>query len=218
MSEPTLILSTLYIVLSLTFLMIVISLNITESILIYQGLDEKSDKYAIVDNVAFNFSTIHYSFMFGTFFFDMYKWMIFIISSEDLEKSVYESENGKSREAVKIERRTQRLNIFLVVAQIILKLSFLTIIIGCIFAIYQQDTYERKTLLEMWIKIRSILVIILAGCFLVIYLTNFFVLRSRLIRFFPSFYQLEKSRIITLNVCIILSIIGRLAFNILLTQ
>jgi hypothetical protein len=103
MSEPTLILSTLYIVMSLTFLIIVSSINITESILLYQGLDENSDKFVIIDNIDNNFSTIHYSFMFGTFFFDMYKWMIFIISSENLKKSVYESENGKSKEAVKIE-------------------------------------------------------------------------------------------------------------------
>jgi hypothetical protein len=88
MTEPTLILSTLYIVLSLTFLMIVTSLNITGRILIYQGIDKNSDTFAIVDNIALNSSTIHYSFMFGTFFFDMYKWMIFIISSENLEKSV----------------------------------------------------------------------------------------------------------------------------------
>ena len=112
MTEPTLILSTLYIVLSLAFLMIVCSFNITEYILIYKGLDEKSDKYVIIDNIANNFGTIHYSFMFGTFFFDMYKWMIFIISSENLEKSFYESEHGKSKDAVKIERRTRFLNIF----------------------------------------------------------------------------------------------------------
>ena len=135
MTEPTLILSTLYIVLSLAFLMIVCSFNITEYILIYQGLDEKSDKYVIIDNIANNFGTIHYSFMFGTFFFDMYKWMIFIISSENLEKSFYESEHGKSKDAVKIERRTRFLNIFLIVSQILLKLSFITIIIGYTLAI-----------------------------------------------------------------------------------
>ena len=70
----------------------------------------------------------------------------------------------------------------------------------------------------MWLLARSILVIILAGCFLVIYIINFFVLRSRLIRFFPSFYQQEKSRIITLNVCIILSIIARLVVSIIFTE
>ena len=62
-------------------------------------------------------------------------------------------------------------------------------------------------------QIRSIFVLVLAGCFLVIYLINFFILRSRLRRYFPNFYEQEKSRIITLNVCIILSIIARMVMN-----
>jgi hypothetical protein len=94
MSEPTLILSTLYIFLSLAFLMIFCSINIALYILLYQGLDEKSDKYVILENIGNNIGTIHYAFMFGTFFFDMYKWMIFIISSENLEKTVHESYNA----------------------------------------------------------------------------------------------------------------------------
>jgi hypothetical protein len=31
-----------------------------------------------------NFVTMHYTFMFGTFFFDLYKWLIFIISSNNM--------------------------------------------------------------------------------------------------------------------------------------
>jgi hypothetical protein len=85
MSEPTLILSTLYIALSLTFLMAFNSLNIAIFVLIYQGLDQKSENYALLDNIGNNIVTLHYSFMFGTFFFDMNKWMIFIISSENLK-------------------------------------------------------------------------------------------------------------------------------------
>ena len=139
MSEPTLILSTLYIFLSLAFLMIFCSINIALYILLYQGLDEKSDKYVILENIGNNIATIHYAFMFGTFFFDMYKWMIFIISSENLENTGHESDNAKSKEAVKIERRTRILNILLIVTQILLKLSFITIIIRYASAIYQPE-------------------------------------------------------------------------------
>ena len=40
-----------------------------------------------------NSVTLLYAFMFATFFFDMYKWLIFIVSSEKLEKSLYDSDN-----------------------------------------------------------------------------------------------------------------------------
>jgi len=62
-------------------------------------------------------------------------------------------------------------------------------------------------------KVRSFFVLILAGCFLIIYIVNFFILTSRLRRYFKNFYEQEKSRIITLNICIILSIIARMVVN-----
>ena len=62
---------------------------------------------------------------------------------------------------------------------------------------------------QNWVFIRSICVLSICVCFLVVYLITLIVLNKRLKKFFPEFYQKEKSRIKTLHAFIICAIFGR---------
>jgi hypothetical protein len=67
--------------------------------------------------------------MFGTFFFDIYKWLIFIFSSQNLDDL---DENKKIEKQNKIERRTKLLNIILIILQICLILISVVFIVAFI--------------------------------------------------------------------------------------
>jgi hypothetical protein len=62
----------------------------------------------------------------------MYKWMIFIISSGNLDESISESgsEDKSYRIQNKLEKKTKMLNIILIISQIIIKIAFITTVVG----------------------------------------------------------------------------------------
>ena len=80
-TELALSFSTIYISLSVICFIARNPINIALRVLIYQNNDHKDDTNDNLALIMHNFMTMHYTFMFGTFFFDLYKWQIFIISS-----------------------------------------------------------------------------------------------------------------------------------------
>jgi len=139
--------------------------------------------------------------MFGTFFFDLYKWLIFIVSSENLEGSIAETgfDNERHRKVNITNRKIKKLSILLVVSQVFIKIAFIVTIVGYCSGIKVADEKERKDIMFYWVMIRSRVVMTLSIIFLVVYSIAFYMLNQRLKRFFPAFYQQEKSRIISLN-------------------
>jgi hypothetical protein len=116
--------------------------------------------------------------MFGTFFFDLYKWLIFIVSSENLEGSTAEAgfDNERHRKVNNIERKTKILNIVLIVSQVIIKIAFIVTIVGYCSGIKVADEKERKDIMFYWVKFRSRVVMTLSIIFLVVYSIAFYML------------------------------------------
>lgn len=87
--------------------------------------DQEDKSYEVYDAMGSAFLTYHLFFVFGTFVFDIHKWIVFIISTNDL---------NKSRDAsflFKIEQRRKRIATWiLTILQILLVLLCIAIVIG----------------------------------------------------------------------------------------
>ena len=75
--------------------------------------------------------------------------------------------------------------------------------------------YDRDDQQLQWVQIRVWFILIAYSIFIVVYLITFSVLRSRLKNHFKNFYKTERKRVLTLWLCILASVTGRILMSVI---
>ena len=141
--------------------------------------------------------------MFCAFIFDLYKWCSFI--------AVTKSRGTTSN--VQMKERQKKLKYGLIIIQALIVLTFIGFIIS-MSATVSNDPEKAQPFDDIE-RSEFYFIVISFALFLVSYLVIFFMLTSRLRKYFPSFYKNERTKIYMASLSIIISIATRIVFVIL---
>ncbi len=133
--------------------------------------------------------------MFNSFIFDIYRWGIFIICSEN--------SNHYSNEFIDVEIKQKKLQKLIILIQFIILTIFGTIIIGMSLSFDFNGV-------RLWFSVKTIVTIICFSAFLIAYLIVFGVLLVRLKTYYPNFYKIQKKRIVIVASLLIFSMVSKI--------
>lgn len=133
--------------------------------------------------------------MFNAFIFDIYRWGIFIICSDNSHHDLNESNN--------VQIKQKKLRNFIIFIQFIILVTFGSIIIGL-------SLNFNNAGIRLWYDVKSIVTIICFSIFLIVYLVVFGVLIVRLKAQYPNFYKMQNKRIFTVASLLIFSMLSKI--------
>ena len=188
-SDSTLIFSTVLITASIVFQTIVLSINVYEA-----ALKDVQN----IDIIANSLDYMKVTCLFCAFLLDLYKWLIFIIASRALNDNDEMDMNSQ---------RTIKLWI----------IGSLTLQVACSITLLTMNVLTQMKELDNrdWLRIQSLVITITFGIFLFVYIAVFVILLKRLRQNYPGVFKKERSRIYTISICIVISLVARVSFNIM---
>lgn len=158
---------------------------------------------ALGTNVTEQIDALKVMFIFCAFVFDLYKWCIFVAATSQTI--------SVNKDLLQV--RHKQLQVALVGVQSLIVATSLTFSIAIIATSPDTEKDDSSTN-DAWQNAQFLFISSTFGIFLMVYTLVLILLISRLKRYFPHFYKKEKRQIFLASVSVMVSILARMAINI----